>query len=237
VIIYYKKTKIYYEIYGESHKAVVFLHGWGGNCESFKFVKEKLESNIKTVFIDFPPFGKSDEPAEIFSMQDYVNICIKIFEINNIQKPILIGHSFGGRVAIMLASLGYASKLILVNSAGIKPKFNLKKYLKIKTYKLLKKIGCTVKSGSKDYLQLSSNMKKTFVNIVNTFLEKYAILIVIPTIIYWGKKDRETPLYMAKKLNKLIKNSELVVLDNAGHFSYLFNVNHFTKTINSFIFD
>ena len=72
-------------------------------------------------------------------------------------------------------------------------------------HKFCKKFNIKHKSGSKDYLALSSKMKKTFVNIVSTYLEKYAIHICVPTILFWGKKDKETPFYMAKRLNKLIK--------------------------------
>ena len=77
-------------------------------------------------------------------------------------------------------------------------------------------------------------MKKTFVNIVNTFLEKYVININIPTIIFWGQKDKETPLYMAKRFKRLIKNSELVIIKNAGHFAYLQDLNTFVNVLNLF---
>ena len=80
-------------------------------------------------------------------------------------------------------------------------------------------------------------MKKTFINIVNTYLEEFANKINVPTIIFWGKQDKETPLYMAKRFNKLIKNSELVICKNAGHFSYIDDVNTFINVLNYFVND
>ena len=75
--------------------------------------------------------------------------------------------------------------------------------------------------GSSDYQQLSPDMKKTFVSIVNTYLDEYARKMSVKTLIIWGEKDNDTPLYMAKKLNRYIKNSQLKVIKDAGHFCFL----------------
>lgn len=187
------------------------------------------------MFIDFPPFGHSQEPMHVFTMLDYVDFTEQIINICKLKNVILVGHSFGGRVAVILANRQNVKKLFLIDSAGLKPKSTIKYFFKKNLYKLAKKLNIKYNIGSKDYKNLSINMKKIFVNIVNTYLEEYAININIPCIIFWGKKDKETPLYMAKRYNKLIKNSQLIVYKDSGHFSYLDKINEYIAVLNYFI--
>lgn len=232
MIYAYKNTKVYYEIFGEGNTPIVFLHGWGGNTKGFNFITPKLTFNYRAMFIDFPPFGNSEEPSVPFDMFDYATMVKEIIAKERFENCILVGHSFGGRVAIILASEGIASKLILTSSAGMKPKRGLKYYLKLYKYKLCKKLGFVSNSGSSDYKKLSPVMKKTFVNIVNTHLEQYASKINVPTILFWGEKDDQTPLYMAKRLKKLISDSEIISFKKSGHFAYIENIASFVAIIN-----
>lgn len=135
----------------------------------------------------------------------------------------LVGHSFGGRVAIKLAAkYGHLiSKIVLCDSAGIIPKRRIKYYFKVSVHKLLLKLGFKHNGGSKDYKSLSNVMKQTFKNIVNEDLTCLTKKITAPTMIIWGDKDKETPIYMAKMLHKNITNSGLVIFKNCGHFAYI----------------
>lgn len=229
----YKGTKVHYKIMGKGNIPIVLLHGWGGSTQSFEFICKHLTFNYKALILDFPPFGKSEEPKQNFTIFDYEQIVINIMNINNIKKPIIVGHSFGGRVATLLGSKGLANSLILTASAGMKPRRCLWYYLKVLKHKILKLFGKKAK-GSKDYQNLSANMKKTFSNIVSTFLEEYAINIAVPTILFWGGRDKETPMYMAKRLNKLIKDSKIICFKKADHFCYISHKNSFIAIINHF---
>ena len=231
---FFKTSYINYEVIGNGSNHIVFLHGWGGEINSFKLVCKYLNFDYKALFIDFPPFGKSSEMEIPWTIFDYAEATLNIMRLEKFEQPIIVGHSFGGRVACLLASGGFAKKLMLVDSAGLKPKRSLKFYVKSACNKIKKKLGCKNIKGSKDYNSLSPIMKKTFVNIVNTFLEKYVIHINVPTIIFWGAKDKDTPLYMAKCFKNLIKSCELIVVKNAGHFSYLDDLNTFVKVLNLF---
>lgn len=228
---FFKTATVNYEIVGSGKTELVFLHGWGGQINSFKFICDYLQFDYKALFIDFPPFGKSTQMDSPWTIFDYVELTLNIMREHNFNKPIVVGHSFGGRVATLLASGGYVGKLMLVDSAGLKPKRTIKYKLKCTINKLKAKLGAKNIKGSSDYEALSPIMKKTFVNIVNTFLEKYATIIHISTYIFWGANDKQTPLYMAKRFNKLIKNSELVVIKKAGHFAYLDDLNTFVKVL------
>ena len=141
-----------------------------------------------------------------------------------IDRGDFVGHSFGGRIVLILAAVkrSLVHSCILIDSAGMKPRRSVKyrfRQLKLKTAKKFK-INFHPK-GSADYESLSPEMKETFKSIVNTHLEDYARKMPMKTLIVWGEKDNETPIYMAKRLNKLIKNSDLKILKNAGHFSFL----------------
>lgn len=232
MFISYKGFNVYYEIVGNGSVPVVFLHGWGGSVDSFKFTTKYLNFCYKAIFIDFPPFGKSEMPQVELTIYDYALMVKKILSLNNITCPIIVGHSFGGRVSLILANKVNTRGLILTCSAGIKPKRTFKYYYKIIKHKICKKLKIKNKSGSKDYNSLPDNFKKTFINIVNAHLEKFAKKINSKTVLFWGEKDKETPIYMAKKLNKLIKNSTLIVNKNMGHFCYLENAGEFIKIIN-----
>lgn len=233
----FKGKKIYYEITGETGEWIVFLHGWGGSVNSFSGVIHKFE-NQKCLNLDFPPFGKSEEMTDIWELEDYVFMLKYLVDFLEIKKLKIIAHSFGGRVAIMFTSLynDMVDRLILVGSAGIKPKKNLIVSFKIFKYKLFKKLGFKQKNkGSQDYKKLTDKMKKTFVNLVNRHLEKECKNITCPTLIIVGENDKETPVYMAKKLNSLIKNSGLITFKNAGHFAYLDNFNEFIIISKNFL--
>ena len=235
----------YYEQEGDGEN-ILFLHGFKGGCFSFKDAFEKLRANYKVTALNFWGFDNnlSEIPKRTFDVSDFAQNVLLFLQKLNIAKTHIICHSFGGRVAIYLAA-NYpeiVDKLILIDSAGIKPKRNIKYRFKVFKFKLLKffvKLKILDKSrlnkyGSKDYLSLPKNLRQTFKNIVNEDLISYAKKIATPTLIIWGKYDYDTPLYMAKKLNKNIKSSGLIIFE-AGHYSYLEKFNEFIVTVNYFL--
>ena len=121
----------------------------------------------------------------------------------------------------------YVNALMLIDSAGVKPSFSLRKFIQIKLYKIRKRLGLSVKGwGSSDYRQLSPIMQATFVNIVNYHQDDLLHTIHCPTAIVWGKKDKETPMYMARRLLRNIPNARLYLLDG-GHWSYIQSLGDF----------
>lgn len=227
-----------------SGTTVLLLHGWGGNNESFAPVFNSLKKCFRVVALDFWGFGKSDLPADGADTYWYAAMTKKFLDALGIQSVWLIGHSFGGRVSLILAD-GYpdiVQKIVLCDAAGMKPKFSLKKKLRVLRYKICKrlvKLGLMKsnrlsKFGSSDFKQLDGVMQKTFVKVVNDFLEKEAKNTKAETLLVWGSEDKDTPLYMAKKLNRLIENSGLVLINGAGHFSYLDDFLLFDRVVKNF---
>lgn len=219
----YNGICVRYKVFGEkSSHATLLLHGWGSDGSVF----EGLISSFKDRYFvvpDFPPFGESKALPCSWTVFSYANMVISLCEHLNISSIDIVGHSFGGRIGILLASLKCTNvnSCILIDSAGMKPRFSLKKKFKVLNYKIKRHFGGNVEDfGSQDYLTLPPCMRGVFVNVVNTYLEPYLSRITSKTLIVWGKYDKETPLYMAKRIKKNIKNSSLVLLEG-GHFSFL----------------
>lgn len=232
-----------YELVSGKGVPIVFLHGFGGSKQSFMLAKNQLENPM--LFLSFMGFGESGEPQAPYNLTNYADdLKSLIIELFKGQKVIIVCHSFGARVAAkLLSKFDLASKLIIVDGAGLKPRRSIKYYYKVWKYKRLKrkvqrgKLDSKVleKYGSDDYRGLSKVMKQTFINVVNEYLENDFKKVKCETLIFWGTEDRVTPLYMAKKLNRLIKNSALIKIKGAGHFSYLDRADIFLAVLRAFV--
>ena len=218
-------NKINYKVSGVG-PPLIFLHGWGRNLNDFDKVTNQINDDFTVYQLDLPGFGESSINRSL-SVEKYADIINEFCLSLAINSPIIIGHSFGGRVAIMYASKYEVDKLVLIASPGIKQHFNLIKYLKIKSYKLLKKMNIKLNFGSKDYKNSSPILKETLVKAVNLDLTNYALKINAPTLLIYGEKDKHVPLYIAERLNKLIKNSALITIPKCGHFPFIEKYRHF----------
>ena len=176
-----------------------------------------------------------EQPLRPLDLDDYCNYVEECIQLVEAKEVIVVGHSFGGRVGLRLAVRRVIDKLVLVDSAGLKPRRSLSYYYKVYSYKAKRKLGLdTSGSGSSDYRSMSPIMKRTFVTIVGTFQDFELEHVHIPTLIIWGDMDRETPMYMAKKLIKKIKDNKIIVYEGAGHFSYLERPELFERNLRSF---
>lgn len=235
----FQGVNIFYKDLGKKNKDYVnvFLHGWGADSSNFDFCAKELKGQ-RNILIDFPPFGNSQTKLKNWTLFTYANMVMCLCEKLNIKKYNIIGHSFGGRVAIVMSVINKEkiNKLVLVDSAGMKPKRKMSYYVKIYNYKFRKKLGLSIeKYGSKDYKLLDNDMKKIFTSIVNEHLEDYLKEIKAKTLIVFGEKDNVTPVYMAKKLFKGIKDSQLYLIKDAGHFSFLEKKIEFFSILNKFL--
>ena len=228
---------------------VLLLHGWGCTGEIFKHIASVLSTAYTTYSFDFPGFGASGEPTEVWGVEKYTQMVEAFVKENGIERPALMGHSFGGRVSIVFASRNEVSRLVLVDAAGVKPKRPLKYYWKVYTFKAMKwlcntflpkeKAQAIIDSrrkgaGSSDYNNASPMMRAILSKVVNEDLTHLMPAIKAPTLLFWGNLDTATPLSDAKTMERLIPDAGLVVAHGTGHFSFLENQGLFTAVIKNF---
>lgn len=214
---------------------VLLLHGWGSNADNFKFLERHLAADFRVLSLDLPGFGASPPPPAEWSLNDYIEL-VKDFLANlGIAAPAVIGHSFGGRIAICLGAQGSASRLILVDSAGVRPRRKPVYYLKVYSYKLAKRLlnlapqrlrgpmleKLQQRFGSSDYRNAAPILRKILVKVVNEDLTALLPRIKVPTLLIWGENDTTTPVEQARVMERMIPDAGLVVLKGAGHYCFL----------------
>lgn len=224
---------IHYEVKGEG-KPIVLLHGWGANSYTFEGLVKHLEQSFRVITVDLPGFGES-EIKEALSVEQVSEVIRRLLIFLNIEKPIILGHSYGGRIGIKYCSKYQAERLILVASAGIKQNLSISKKIRIMVYKTLKKMHISLNMGSSDYKNASPILKKMLVMTINEDLSEDLKQIKIPTLLIWGKDDNVTKLLDAKKMEELIDDSGMVVMENCGHFPYLEQPVYFKIVLDSFL--
>ncbi len=233
--------KVNYIYYGEGEDTLVLLHGWGQNIEMMKPIGDNLKTESKVLIIDLPGFGKSEEPKEVWDLDNYVEVVHEIIKKEKIENPILIGHSFGGKISILYSSKYNVKKLVLLASPFKK---EIKKdSLKTKMLKTAKKIPVLNKLegfakkriGSTDYRNASEIMRKILVNHVNQDVSEDAKKISCPTLIIWGTEDKAVPIERAYELEKLIKDSGVVVYEGCTHYAYIERLGQTIGVLRSFL--
>lgn len=235
-----KNGDVNYIDYGQGEKTIVLLHGWGQNIEMMRPVGDKLEGN-RIIIVDLPGYGLSSEPDYAWSIYDYVECIKELLDSVDVKLPILIGHSFGGKISLAYASKYDTEKLILFGSPfrpAIK-KLSLKTKLLKKAKKIpgLNKLEGFAKRhiGSDDYKSASDMMRKILVDTVNLDITEDVKKIKCPTLIVWGTLDEAVPVEDAYILEKLIPNSGVVIYEGCSHYAYLERLSQVVKVIKVFI--
>ncbi len=231
--------RLHYEETGpEGTPPVVLMHGWGCDHTTVRSIAASLESGMRVFNVDLPGHGQSDEPPGPWGVEDFTRLIEEFCKRLGIASPSLIGHSFGGRISILMASRNDVSKVMLVDAAGIKPRRSLRYYVKVYSFKAFKKIAPVIfgkekgerlierwrgKGGSSDYRNSSPMMRMVMSKCVNEDLKSVMPEIKAPTLLVWGENDTATPLSDARTMEKLISDAGLVSFPGCGHYSFLDN--------------
>ncbi len=247
---------VYYEQRGTGDP-VLLLHGWGGSGESFLPVTRDFERSLHMTALDFPGHARSSDPPEPWSVTEYMEMTAALIKSLHIEGAHVIAHSFGGRVALVLAATHpeLVGKMVLTGVPGLKSETPPKAKLRAKLYRALKgacdnaltralfgekriaawRNKLQVKFGSADYKALSPEMRKTFSRVVNQDLTGYLARVKAPTLLFWGEEDTAAPLWMGQVMEKTIPDAGLVTMMGAGHFAYLDRYPDFRAVIENFL--
>lgn len=231
---------------------LLLLHGWGANIQLMQPLGERLAALGYTVYIpDLPGFGASAPPPAAWTVPDYAQFVRAYLDAHGLERVGLFGHSFGGRIGLVLGAEhpDRLVKIALADAAGILTPQSGGASARLRVYKAIRdglyKVGAkgladglraryNARYGSADFNAASGVMRETFVKVVNQDLRPYAPRITLPTLLFWGDQDEDTPLWQGRELEKLIPDAGLIVYEGAGHYSYLERLAETAKTVDYF---
>jgi pimeloyl-ACP methyl ester carboxylesterase len=228
---------------------VLVLHGWGAKIEAVDPIIRALSPQLTVFAVDLPGFGETALPPAPWGVTDYADWTRALMDELGLDRPSIVAHSNGGRIAIHLATHHpeRVDKLILIDSAGIRPKRGLRYYRRValaKTAKhaarLLGRPGRALqqrvfaRTASSDYAN-AGPLRPTFVKLVNEDLTPLLSRIRASTLLIWGDQDDATPLSNGQTMERLIPDAGLVVLKGAGHFSYIDQPQRFGRVAAHFL--
>lgn len=231
---------------------VVLLHGWGGQAVSMMPLILGLQDSYRVIALDLPGFGGSSLPPVAWGTPEYAEFTMHAVSALGVERSTFIGHSFGGRLVIQLAShmTQAVQAAVLIDAAGINPPMTLRRRIRQGTFRVLKRVlntgllgsqGPVMRErlvrrfGSADYAAVSGVMRSSMVKIVSQDLSEDLPTIAVPVLLIWGEKDEETPIANGRTMERLIPDSHLIAVSGAGHFCYLDSPGFVNAVIRSFL--
>ena len=232
-------------------RPVVLLHGWGASSQTLAGVAACLAPLFQVTSVDLPGFGWSQAPPRAWGVADYADHVRQLLDELRIPKATLLGHSFGGRIAIQLASRQpeRVGRLLLVASAGVRPRRGPRYYARVGTAKALRRLLALpglgglggrllsrwqAKVGSRDYLA-AGQLRPTLVKVVNEDLTPALALIQAPTLLLWGDQDHEVRRPAVDVMAARIPGARLRVFAGAGHFPFQDAPEAFCQAVREFL--
>lgn len=211
--------EIAYDRFGDASKPkCLILHGWGSSKELMEQAFEPYLGDCERLYLDLPGFGKSGNPT-VLDTRGYTEIVKAFLETTGFMPDVVLGHSFGGKVATLLAP----KHLVLIGSPGVPMQKSFKVRMKIKLSKIFKRFFGSALSrylASSDVQGYSKNMYETFKNVVDEdFRPSYANFSG-HALLFWGKADTASPVESAETIASLMPSSELFLYEG-DHFFFL----------------
>lgn len=203
------------------------IHGWTYNLDKWKDVSLELKlRDIEPVLLKVP--GLTEPSDEVWDIEGYIGWLDE--QLKGETRPIVAGHSNGGRIAMSYIQKypDRIKQLILIDSAGVAHN-EKRSVVKLKVLKVIAKVGKIFTFipgvrkvfykliGARDYLDAPPNMRKTMQNMLKADQNLKLASIDLPVTIIWGRDDTITPLADGQTINKAVKGSKLVVIDGARH--------------------
>jgi pimeloyl-ACP methyl ester carboxylesterase len=236
---------------GAGSLPVVVLHGWGASLEAVAPILQGLEPAFDVLALDLPGFGASEPPSRPWSVDDYARHVLEVCDQHGLQRFSIVGHSFGARLGIAIASSHpqLVGRMVLTGAAGIKPRRKPSYYGRVAVAKTGRFVGAVGgapgkrlqdrmrrRVASQDWLDASEAMRGTFRAVVGEDLSPRLGSIRASTLLIWGDEDLDTPLWMGRRMEDEIGDAALIVL-NGGHYVYAERAAEFNRITEHFLAD
>jgi pimeloyl-ACP methyl ester carboxylesterase len=230
---------------------LLLLHGWGATKELMLPIAQRL-TGYRVIVPDLPGFGATEPPPRAWGVDDHSAWVIALLDRLGVERTHVVGHSHGGRIAIALAATRpeRVDKLVLTDSAGIRPRHGLRYHWRVRTFKLLRATArsrlvpagmrrvagqSADRRGSTDYRAASGTLRASMVRLVNADLRPQLARLTTSTLLIWGARDQDTPLSDARVMERLIPDAGLVVFEGSGHFAYAEEPDRFCRIVDVFL--
>jgi len=254
-------AKVDVTVSGSGERAALLLHGWGCSAQLMRSIAGALENEMRVAAVDFPGHGKEGKalpPPCPWGVPEYMEMTAEIIRRLELAPCDIVAHSFGARVAILLASTypELVGRMILTGAAGIRKPVTGKDSARQKVYKGLRgamnvldkthlfgslpekgREALVQQFGSEDYKVLSPMMRQTFNKVIGLDLTDRLPMIKASTFLFWGSEDTATPLWMGQLMEEKIPDAALVVEEGAGHFAYIERNAKFLRIVRSFLLE
>jgi len=231
---------------------VLTLHGWGASLHNFWPVAERLAPHgYQFHLLDLPGFGQTQLPPQPWGVADYVRFVLAYLDRCGLDQVAILGHSFGGRISLVLAAEqpDRVTKMVLADSAGLRTPPGLKLLLRhaaartfrntldvlgLKSLRTRLQDAYNRRYASSDYLT-AGPLRETFLRVIDEDLAPFAARVKAPTVLIWGDRDQDTPLWQGRKLEQLIPDAGLIVFQGAGHFAYQERLEEYVRIVDHFL--
>jgi len=244
-------TSVTHAVAGQGHP-LPLLHGWGASSALVWGLAERMiPLGYRAFAPDLPSFGQTPAPAQPWTVYDYADWVLAYLDFHQLERVYLFGHSFGGRLGLVLGARHPQRilKMALADSAGVLPKTNPLARWRLMAYKGLRdqliRLGArslaeelrrryNARYASSDFRATTGPLRQTFINVVGEDLLPLAAQVAPSTLLFWGDKDEDTPLWQGQLLEKTIPDAGLIVYEGAGHYSYLERLSQTAQTMHYF---
>lgn len=216
---------LFAESFGDHPPRVLALHGWGRRGSDFV----RSLQGIDALAPDLPGFGASPAPARAVGAHGYAEMLRPVLE-QFAAPPVVVGHSFGGRVAVCLASRYPVAALVLTGVPLLRIRPPARIGAGYRLARALNRRGLVSdrqmeiwrrRSGSSDYRSVTGVMRQVLVTVVDESYQEELARIEVPVRMLWGSDDTEAPLEVARAAEEILGRAggavSLRVLPGSGH--------------------
>ena len=233
-----------------SGQPLLLLHGWGGSSLSYMAAAPMLEKRFRILAPDLPGFGFSEGPVGAWGAGDYARVVAELVRTSGLGAVNVAGHSFGGLVAVALASSEpeLVKRVVLVASPVVRLPQEANVRSRSTTYSRIRSAAnllpgplkgrvldwARTRYGSEDYRN-AGPLRPTLVRVVNEDWREALPKVQAPMLLVYGEKDEDVPLAVAHAAKQEVPSAELVVMPGAGHFPFLDDAEGFVEAVSGFL--